>query len=41
MSVLAKLLIYLAIMAVGITILVILFIRDCKAAKGDKNDLPS
>lgn len=35
MTVLAKTLIYLAIMAIGITILTILYRRDCRAVQED------
>ena len=36
MSLTEKILVYVAMMTVGITLLVVAFVRDCRKAKGDK-----
>ena len=41
MTLLTKMFIYFAIMAVGITALVVLYVRDWIKAKGDKDDVSS
>ena len=38
MSLIEKILVYVAMMGVGFTLLAAAFVRDCRKAKGDKND---